>query len=183
MRRFTAPSVLFAALAAVLFAPAAAPAGDRTPPATALGAAQPRLLNDYERVVLNRELVRLMREVAAARAAAAEDESLAPLKAEVEEARRSGDAKAHEDARRRLADAVETILYRDEAIPPKIARLQDVGNLLEYDNRVRREQRARLPRRPESSPAPAPAPEPTPEPTPAPAPEAAPGAAGEGEGD
>ena len=145
------------AILALLFAlaPCAAPpaaAGDRSPPATALGAAQPRLLSDYERVVLSRELVRLMREVSAARSAAAGDESLAPLKEAVEEARRANDPKALEAARSRLSDAVETILYRDAAIPPKIQRLHEVGLLLEYDNRIRREQRARLPRRPNPPP-------------------------------
>ena len=169
MRRFSVSAVLFALLSALLFAPVSASAGDRSPPPTALGAAQPRLLNDYERAVLSRELARLMGEVRAARRLASEDESLAPLREAVEEARRADDAEALQSARRKLDDAIETILYQDATIPPKIKRLQEVGIMLEYDNRVRREQRARLPRVVDPAPSPRPA-----------APAAAPGAADDG---
>jgi len=161
--------LVFAALFALSpFVSPPAEAGDRTPPATALGIAQPRLLNDYERVVLSRELVRLMREVRSARELASRDESLAPLREAVDEARRADDAEALQAARRKLDDAVETVLYQDGTIPPKIKRLQEVGIMLEYDNRVRREQRARMRRPVEPARSPQAA-------SPAPAPVAAPG--------
>ena len=47
-------------------------------------------------------------------------------------------------AAKALSDAVETKLYEDPEVPPKIKRLQEVGNLLEYDSRIRREQQQKL---------------------------------------
>ena len=81
-----------------------------------------------------------------------------------------------------LSDAVETKLYEDPEVPPKIKRLQEVGNLLEYDSRIRREQRASRPEVRRRPPEPAPpadeAPEAAAEETPKPSPEGAPDAAG-----
>ena len=132
----------FAALVLAL-SPAAAHAIPRPLNPTAAGAAQPKLLSDYERRVLTRELHKLMEDVRSRRAKAEADESLAPLR----------DALA---AAKALSDAVETKLYEDPEIPPKIKRLQEVGNLLEFDSRIRREQRASHPevrRRPPEPPA------------------------------
>lgn len=141
------PRPAAAALAALVLAlaPAAARAIPRPLNPTAAGAAQPRLLSDYERRVLTHELHRLMGDVRARRAKAAEDESLAPLRDAVAAARAEGVASNVQAAAKALADAVETKLYEDPEVPPKIKRLQEVGNLLEYDSRIRREQRASHP--------------------------------------
>ena len=48
-------------------------------------------------------------------------------------------------AAKALSDAVETKLYEDPEVPAKIKRLQEVGSFLEYDSRLRREQRASSP--------------------------------------
>ena len=147
-----------AALAALVlaFAPAAARAIPRPLNPTAAGAAQPRLLSDYERRVLSHELTRLMKDIRERRAKAAEDESLAPLRDALAAAKAEGVASNVQAAAKALSDAVETKLYEDPEVPPKIKRLQEVGNLLEYDSRIRREQRASRPevrRRPPEPPA------------------------------
>lgn len=146
------------------FAPAAARAIPRPLNPTAAGAAQPKLLTDYERRVLSHELVKLMADVRSRRAKAAEDESLAPLREALDAAKAEGTASNVQAAAQALSDAVETKLYEDPEVPPKIKRLQEVGNLLEYDSRIRREQRASRPevrRKPPEPPA-----EPPPEPAP-----------------
>lgn len=146
------------ALALAVAVPAAARAIPRPLNPSAAGAAQPRLLSDYERSVLAREMRRLMEEVRTKREAAARDETLAPLREALAAAREEGVATNVAAAARVLSDAVEAKLYEDPAVPPKIKRLQEVGNLLEYDSRVRREQRAGLPavvRKNETEPPPA----------------------------
>jgi len=173
-----------AALAALVlaFAPAAARAIPRPLNPTAAGAAQPRLLSDYERRVLSHELTRLMKDIRERRAKAAEDESLAPLRDALAAAKAEGVASNVQAAAKALSDAVETKLYEDPEVPPKIKRLQEVGNLLEYDSRIRREQRASRPEVRRRPPEPAPpadeAPEAAAEETPKPSPEGAPDAAG-----
>ena len=173
-----------AALAALVlaFAPAAARAIPRPLNPTAAGAEQPRLLSDYERRVLSHELTRLMKDIRERRAKAAEDESLAPLRDALAAAKAEGVASNVQAAAKALSDAVETKLYEDPEVPPKIKRLQEVGNLLEYDSRIRREQRASRPEVRRRPPEPAPpadeAPEAAAEETPKPSPEGAPDAAG-----
>ena len=173
-----------AALAALVLAlaPAAARAIPRPLNPTAAGAAQPRLLSDYERRVLSHELTRLMKDIRERRAKAAEDESLAPLRDALAAAKADGVASNVQAAAKALSDAVETKLYEDPEVPPKIKRLQEVGNLLEYDSRIRREQRASRPEVRRRPPEPAPpadeAPEAAAEETPKPSPEGAPDAAG-----
>lgn len=173
-----------AALAALVLAlaPAAARAIPRPLNPTAAGAAQPRLLSDYERRVLSHELTRLMKDIRERRAKAAEDESLAPLRDALAAAKAEGVASNVQAAAKALSDAVETKLYEDPEVPPKIKRLQEVGNLLEYDSRIRREQRASRPEVRRRPPEPAPpadeAPEAAAEETPKPSPEGAPDAAG-----
>ncbi|MBQ6102639.1 MAG: hypothetical protein IJL06_03110 [Kiritimatiellae bacterium] len=144
MFRFLRSAAPFAALV-LAFAPAAASAAPRPFNPTAAGALQPRLLSDYERRVLSHELVKLMEDVRSRRAEAAEDESLAPLREALDAAKAEGTASNVQAAARALSDAVETKLYEDPEVPPKIKRLQEVGNLLEYDSRLRREQRASHP--------------------------------------
>ena len=173
-----------AALAALVLAlaPAAARAIPRPLNPTAAGAAQPRLLSDYERRVLSHELTRLMKDIRERRAKAAEDESLAPLRDARAAAKAEGVASNVQAAAKALSDAVETKLYEDPEVPPKIKRLQEVGNLLEYDSRIRREQRASRPEVRRRPPEPAPpadeAPEAAAEETPKPSPEGPPDAAG-----
>ena len=175
MSRIPRAAALLAALALAL-APAAARAIPRPLNPSAAGAAQPKLLSDYERKVLSHELRKLMEDVRSRRAKAAEDESLAPLREALAAARATGVASNVQAAAKALSDAVESKLYEDPEIPAKIKRLQEVGNFLEYDSRIRREQRASRPvveRRPPEA-APAPATEPGSAPEPAPAPENAP---------
>ena len=144
MSRIPRAAAALAALALAL-APAAARAIPRPLNPTAAGAAQPRLLSDYERRVLSHELTRLMKDIRERRAKAAEDESLAPLRDALAAAKAEGVASNVQAAAKALSDAVETKLYEDPEVPPKIKRLQEVGNLLEYDSRIRREQRASRP--------------------------------------
>jgi len=181
MSRIPRAAAALAALALAL-APAAARAIPRPLNPTAAGAAQPRLLSDYERRVLSHELTRLMKDIRERRAKAAEDESLAPLRDALAAAKAEGVASNVQAAAKALSDAVETKLYEDPEVPPKIKRLQEVGNLLEYDSRIRREQRASRPEVRRRPPEPAPpadeAPEAAAEETPKPSPEGAPDAAG-----
>lgn len=171
MSRIPRAAALLAALALAL-APAAARAIPRPLNPSAAGAAQPKLLSDYERKVLSHELRKLMEDVRSRRAKAAEDESLAPLREALAAARATGVASNVQAAAKALSDAVESKLYEDPEIPAKIKRLQEVGNFLEYDSRIRREQRASRPvverRPPEAEPAPAPEADSAPEPAPAP---------------
>lgn len=110
---------------------------------TLRGARQPALLSDYERKVLELEYAKLVRAVREARAEAAADESLAPLRDALAEARRTDPGGTNAvAAARALSDATEAVLYEKEGIREKIKRLHEVGNLLEYDHRLRREQRA-----------------------------------------
>jgi len=171
MSRIPRAAALLAALALAL-APAAVRAIPRPLNPSAAGAAQPKLLSDYERKVLSHELRKLMEDVRSRRAKAAEDESLAPLREALAAARATGVASNVQAAAKALSDAVESKLYEDPEIPAKIKRLQEVGNFLEYDSRIRREQRASRPvverRPPEAEPAPAPEADSAPEPAPAP---------------
>ena len=144
MPRLRHSAALLAALALAL-APAAARAIPRPLNPSAAGAAQPKLLSDYERRVLSHELRKLMEDVRSRRAKAAEDESLAPLREALAAAKAEGVASNVQAAAKALSDAVETKLYEDPEIPAKIKRLQEVGNFLEYDTRLRREQRASHP--------------------------------------
>jgi hypothetical protein len=137
-------AALLASLALAL-APAAARAIPRPLNPTAAGAAQPKLLSDYERRVLSHELTKLMKEIRVSRAKAAEDESLAPLRDALAAAKAEGVESNVQAAAKALSDAVETKLYEDPEVPAKIKRLQEVGNFLEYDSRLRREQRASSP--------------------------------------
>ncbi len=139
------PAAALLASCALALAPAAARAIPRPLNPTAAGAAQPKLLSDYERRVLSHELAKLMKDVRARRAKAAEDESLAPLRDALAAAKATGVTSNVQAAAKALSDAVETKLYEDPEIPAKIKRLQEVGNLLEYDFRLRREQRATSP--------------------------------------
>ena len=144
----THPAARAAALLACLalaLAPAAARAIPRPLNPTAAGAAQPKLLSDYERRVLSHELTKLMKDIRERRAKAAEDESLAPLREALAAAKATGVESNVQAAAKALSDAVETKLYEDPEIPAKIKRLQEVGNFLEYDSRLRREQRASSP--------------------------------------
>ena len=144
MTRILRSAALPAALV-LAFAPAAARAIPRPLNPTAAGAAQPKLLTDYERTVLSHELVKLMADVRARRAETAEDEAFAPLREALAAAKAEGTESNVQAAAQALADAVETKLYEDPAFPAKIKRLQEVGNFLEYDSRLRREQRASHP--------------------------------------
>ncbi len=137
-------AALFASLALAL-APAAARAIPRPLNPTAAGAAQPKLLSDYERRVLSHELAKLTKDIRERRAKAAEDESLAPLRDALAAAKAEGVESNVQAAAKALSDAVETKLYEDPEVPAKIKRLQEVGSFLEYDSRLRREQRASSP--------------------------------------
>lgn len=110
-------------------------------------AREPDLLDAYQRRTLQLELVKLQREIVAARREAAASEELEPLRAALAEAKLGGDATNVLAKQAALSDATETILYRDETIPPKIKRLQEVGRLLEYDNRREKQDRAKHPPR------------------------------------
>lgn len=138
-------TVSFAALVLLSFLPIPAGAAKR-PVArpTMRGAMQPKLLSDYERNVLQIEYAKLIREIREKRAEASADPSLSALEESVAAAKKQFGASSTNAvvAARALSDAVETILYSDEAIARKIKRFQEVGNLLEYDLRMRREQRA-----------------------------------------
>jgi len=136
---------LFAAAlaAAALFRAPAAEAKLPVGTPTLRGAREPVLLTEYERRVLELEYAKLVRAVREARAEAAADESLAPLKEALAEARGTGAGGTNAvAAARALADATETVLYAMDGMRDKIKRLHEVGNLLEYDHRLRREQRA-----------------------------------------
>lgn len=111
---------------------------------TVRGLNEPKLLSAYERKVLQLEYAKLVKTVRAERARAAEDPSLQPLKDALAAARASEgpDGTNAVAAARALSDAVETVLYSFDGVPEKIKRLQEVGNFLEYDHTLRREQRA-----------------------------------------
>ena len=114
----------------------------------AAAARQPDLLDAYQRRVLQMELMKLQKEIVAARREAAASEELAPLRAALDEAKLGGNATNIAAKASSLSDATEAILYRDEAIPGKIKRLQEVGRLLEYDSRREKQNRATHPPRP-----------------------------------
>ena len=136
---------LFAAAlaAAALFRAPAAEAKLPVGTPTLRGAREPVLLTEYERRVLELEYAKLVRAVREARAEAAADESLAPLKDALAAARAENPGGTNAvAAARALADATETVLYAMDGMSDKIKRLHEVGNLLEYDHRLRREQRA-----------------------------------------
>lgn len=121
-------------------------------------AREPDLLNDYQRRTLRLELAKLQREISTARREAAASEELEPLRAALAEAKLGGDPTNVAAKAIALSDATETILYRDETIPPKIKRLQEVGRLLEYDSRREKQARAKRPPRaaiPPAAPPPA----------------------------
>ena len=135
-----------AALAVVALAASAAASGTKRPVEnpTIRGLREPDLLSQYERKVLSLEYAKLLSAVRAARAEAAADPSLQPLKDALAAARAAEGPGGSNSlaAARALSDATETVLYAAEGVPAKIKRLQEVGNLLEYDHRLRREQRA-----------------------------------------
>lgn len=162
MKAFVPVLVLVSAFAA---GPAAAI--PRPEVASPSAAREPDLLSAYERGVLRRELVRLQREIVAARRAAAASEELEPFRAALEEARLGGDATNVAAKAQALSDATEAVLYRDESIPGKIQRLQEVGRLLEYDTPREKIRRSRNPPRRTVPPA-----KPVAEPAPAEAPDA-----------
>ena len=143
------PGLRFLALA--IFAAALLPAaknaaGARRPVEnpTLRGSLEPNLLSSYERKTLQLEYLKLIEEIGEKRREAAADPSIAALKdrlaAENADERYQGGADA--SAARKISDAVETLLYSYDGIPAKIKRLEEVGRLLEYDLRLRREQRA-----------------------------------------
>lgn len=111
---------------------------------TVRGLNEPKLLSAYERKILQLEYAKLVKTVRTERARAAEDPSLQPLKDALAAARASEgpDGTNAVAAARALSDAVETVLYSFDGVPEKIKRLQEVGNFLEYDHTLRREQRA-----------------------------------------
>ena len=111
------------------------------PPATPAPRQEPPLVSAYERKVLAKEMKTLSDEIRAARKAAADDPSLAPLKEALDAARQTKDADKVKAARRALSDAGETLLYKQDGMPEKIKRLLDVGNLLRYDTPNQREKR------------------------------------------
>lgn len=150
MRRMLPVLLVLAALAPAAFAI------PRPLNPTEAGARQPNLLSEYERDVLRREMVKLTQAVRAARLEASKDASLEPLRQAAAEAKLSGDRTNAMAAAKALADATETILYRDPEMPAKIKRLMEVGQLLEYDTRLRKEQRAH--ERPAVAPLPPPPP-------------------------
>jgi hypothetical protein len=111
------------------------------PPATPAPREEPPIISAYERKVLAKEMKTLSEEIRAARKAAAEDPSLAPLKEALDAAKQTKEADKIKAARRALSDAVETLLYKQDGMPEKIKRLLDVGNLLRYDTPNQREKR------------------------------------------
>ena len=111
------------------------------PPATPAPRQEPPLVSAYERKVLAKEMKTLSEEIRAARKAASEDPSLAPLKEALDAAKQTKDAEKVKAARRALSDAAETLLYKQDGLPEKIKRLLDVGNLLRYDTPNPREKR------------------------------------------
>ena len=134
---------LGAALAAV---PAAAIPRPDIP--TGAAAREPDLLSPYQRRVLSLELARLRKEIVAARREAARSAELEPYRAALAQAREGGDATNVAAKAQALSDATEAILFRDEEIPGKLKRLQEVGLLLEYDSRREKQKRASHPPRP-----------------------------------
>ncbi len=104
---------------------------------------EPNILSDYERKVVTLEMQNLTKEIGLARKEAAKDPSLDDTKKEVEEARKSKDLKQLRDAKRKLSDMTETILYQQEGMPAKIKRLLEVGKLLEFDTQKQKEIRRR----------------------------------------
>lgn len=104
---------------------------------------EPNILSDYERSVVTREMQKLTKEIGLARKEAAKDPSLDDAKKELEEARESKDVKQLRDAKRKLSDMIETILYTQEGMPAKIKRLLEVGKLLEFDTQKQKEIRRR----------------------------------------
>ena len=151
------PSLLFSAVsAALVLAAGPAAAIPRPDIPTAAAAREPDLLDAYQRRVLQMELATLQKEIVAARREAAAAEELAPLRAALDEAKLGGNATNIAAKASALSDATEAVLYRDEAIPGKIKRLQEVGRLLEYDSRREKQKRAMHPPRPMPVAAPAP---------------------------
>ena len=104
---------------------------------------EPNILSDYERTVVTLEMQNLTREIGLARKKTAKDPSLDDAKKELEEARESKDAKQLLDAKRKLNDMIETILYKQEDMPAKTKRLLEVGKLLEFDTQKQKEIRRR----------------------------------------
>ncbi|MGI5868237.1 MAG: hypothetical protein ACOX9C_02160 [Kiritimatiellia bacterium] len=126
--------VLACALHAQAQAPAPAPLHDEAP-----------ILSAADRKRLAKEMKELTAEIHAARKAAAEAPSLAPLKEALDAAKETTDAAKIQAAQRALADGVEALLYQQEGMPAKIKRLIDVGHLLRYDTpnqrKIRRQNR------------------------------------------
>ncbi len=133
-------SILLAAVSSATCAVAIPPPRLPLPPATH---EEPNLLSDYERTTVTLEMNNLTREISLARKEAAGDPTLDDAKRALDEALASKDANSIREAKRKLSDMTETILYRQEGMPEKIRRLLDVGKLLEYDTRRQKEIRRR----------------------------------------
>ncbi len=104
---------------------------------------EPNILSDYERTVVTLEMQNLTKEIGLARKEAAKDTTLDEAKKKLDEAHKSKDVKLIRDAKRKLGDMTETILYKQEGMPAKIKRLLEVGKLLEFDTQKQKEIRRR----------------------------------------
>ncbi len=104
---------------------------------------EPNILSEYERTVVTLEMQKLTKEVGLARKEAAKDPTLDDAKKALDEARESKDVKQIRDAKRKLSNMIETILYQQEGMPVKIKRLLEVGKLLEFDSKKQKEIRRR----------------------------------------
>lgn len=133
-------SLIFAQIVAL--AATAAFAIPRPNHPTGAAAGVPDALTPYERSVLQLEIVRLQREVAAARRETAASGEFAELRAAVAAAKAEGDAGKAAAASAALAGAVEAKLAETAGMREKIRRLKEVGALLEADTTRRKEQRA-----------------------------------------
>ena len=104
---------------------------------------EPNILSDYERTVVTLEMQNLTQEIGLARKEAAKDPTLDEAKQELVAAQESKDAKLILEAKRKLSNMTETILYQQEGMPAKIKRLLEVGKLLEFDTPKQKEIRRR----------------------------------------
>lgn len=105
--------------------------------------AEPNLLSDYERQTLTIELTKLTTAVRTARDTAKKDPSLDPYRKALADAEYEKDSEKIKDAKRKLNNAAEVLLYKQDGMPAKIKRLLDVGNMLSYDNAAQKEARRR----------------------------------------
>jgi hypothetical protein len=143
MNTIRATLSLLALAAAPLCNAAAPPVMTPLPPAMH---PEPNVLSTDERRGVMLELKRLTAELRAARAEAAQNPALDPIKAKLAEASTNTSpesASAVAALKRELSDAEAILLSEMKGVPRKQVRTLELGRLLEYDTKLRKDLRRR----------------------------------------